>query len=557
MPFKIRRLRGTNLPGKLLRGLAPALLLAPFLGETPDLAAQTADSDWTLRAERTDFRESASSDEVLEWLEQAATLHPRLHLTGMGYSNEGRVIPLLVAGPVADGSAAEVRRISRDEGLPILYLQANIHAGEVAGKEALLRLVRDLALDRRGELLDELILLIGPNYNPDGNDRIDLRNRPRQHGPMGGMGTRANAQGLDLNRDQMKLDAPEARALARLMTDYDPHMVVDLHTTNGTRIAYHLTYAPGLHPATPASIDSLVRDDLLPAATEGVRSRYGWHMWHYGNVFARDGREAWWTFDHRPRFVTNYVGIRNRLAVLSEAYSYATFEDRILATERFVDEILEWSRDHGARIREVVEMEDARDLRGSRLPLRAGFPEQGHAHPILLGEVDEETHPWTGETVLRRRDVILETPMAAFVHFVGTEEETVPEAYLVPPHLAPVLERLRAHGIRLERGWDVGAGGIQRFAIRERQVAERTFQGRNEVTLEGMWEMEVSSGEARMEVGGESVDPADWWVVPMDQPLARLAFLLLEPRSDDGLAAWGLVDPWIDDAFPVLRVWER
>lgn len=543
--------RRAGLALSLLCGVLGTLLL-PLAASAAQGTDREFDPEWVLRAERTQFRESASSAEVMDWLGQAAAIHPRLHLTGMGYSNEGRIIPLLVAGPVADSSPEAVRNASRTEGLPVIYLQANIHAGEVAGKEALLRLVRELALELRPGLLDDLILLIGPNYNPDGNDRIDLRNRPRQHGPVGGMGTRANAQGLDLNRDQMKLDAPEARSLARLMTDYDPHMVVDLHTTNGTRIAYHLTYAPGLHPATPSAIDALVRDDLLPTATEGVLERYGWHMWHYGNVFSRGGVEAWWTFDHRPRFVTNYVGIRNRLAVLSEAYSYATFEDRILATERFVDEILGWSRVNGDRIREVVEAEDRRDLRGERIPLRAGFPDEAQLHPILLGEVDEEFHPWTGEVMLRRRDVVRQQTMPAFVHFVGTEYETAPGAYLIPPHLTSVVERLRAHGIRMQQGWDGSLPGLEGFRIQERVVAERVFQGRNEVTLVGEWEPALPSDVPT--VGTLEEEPSQWWVVPMDQPLARLAFLLLEPRSDDGLSAWGLLDPWLDDGYPILRV---
>jgi len=41
----------------------------------------------------------------------------------------------------------------------------------------------------------------------------------------------------------------------------------------------------------------------------------------------------------------------------------------------------------------------------------------------------------------------------------------------------------------------------------------------------------------------------------MDQPLARLAFLLLEPRSDDGLLDWNVLDDVVKDAkyYPILR----
>lgn len=515
-----------------------------------------AQQDWTLRAEASDYRETASYDEVIALLEQAARTRPDLHLTYFGYSNEGRPLPLLVAGPVTDAEPASIW----DTGLPVVYLQANIHAGEVAGKEALLRLVRELALGERASLLRELVLLIGPTYNADGTERVDLRNRPRQYGPLGGMGTRTNAQGLDLNRDQMKLDSPEARSLAHLFNRFDPHVFVDLHTTNGTQHAYHLTYSPPLHPATPSAIDDLLREDLLPRVTHEVEARYGWHFWHYGNAFERDGVQGWYTFDHRPRFVTNYAGLRNRIGILSEAYSYATFEDRILASELFVEGILRWVRDHPERVMALAEEEDARELPGSRIPVRGGFPEEAPIHPILMGAVEEEAHPWTGETILRRTDEVRERAMPAFVAFMGTEDEVVPAAYLIPRQIAPVVERLRAHGVRLEPADDPDAGGVvtaaltegewQRFMVQDLVVAEQTFQGRNEVTLQGAWE-----GASQAQIPTEEA-LSQWLLLPMDQPLARLAFLLLEPRADDGFVNWGIMDDWLDSGapFPILRV---
>lgn len=564
------------MPSRTLPSLAAAalalVLLATGCGEAggrTGSATFQADDDWSLRSERSGFEETASHEEVVAYLEQAARSHPSLHLTRFGYTNEGRMLPLLVAGPVEDATPETVRAASGEGDIPVVYLQGGIHSGEAAGKEGLLRLVRELAHDERPAVFDELILLIGPIYNADGNERIDLGNRPRQHGPIGGMGTRANAQGLDLNRDQMKLDSPEARSLAGLMTAYDPHVIVDLHTTNGTRHAYHLTYSPPLHPATPEPIDALLRDELLPAATEGVESEHGWHFYHYGNVSTRDGERAWFTFDHRPRFVTNYAGLRNRMGVLSEAYSYATFEDRILASERFVDEILEWTRENGERVIRTVREEDTRDLRGMQIAVRGGFPEEAETHPILMGAVEEEAHPYTGEAILRRLDVVEEEPMAAFIAFVGTEQETVPDAYLVPRDLDDVIDRLRAHGVQIE---EPGAepwpeGEMQRFAIQTIDVSEQPFQGRNEVVVEGAWEPVAPAGAADPAAGAADpaaapADPAaaresgEWLLVPMDQPLARLAFLLLEPRADDGLLNWGLMEGRVEAGgeYPLRRV---
>ena len=52
---------------------------------------------------------------------------------------------------------------------------------------------------------------------------------------------------------------------------------------------------------------------------------------------------AWNTFEHVPRYHNNYVGMRNRFALLSEAYAYATFEDRIKATNYFIEESLNFA----------------------------------------------------------------------------------------------------------------------------------------------------------------------------------------------------------------------
>lgn len=531
---------GFGAPGLLAQAPAPA---GTGAASTRPSAARIEALE--LRPERTHWQETSSYAEVIRHLEVAAAAHPRMHLETFGYSNEGRALPLLVVGPESPAEATP--EAVRARGSLVIYLKGNIHAGEVAGKEALLRRVRRWVEGEDEPWTRDWVLLVGPIYNADGNEAVDLRNRPRQHGPLGGMGTRANAQGLDLNRDQMKLDSPEARSFARLLTRWDPHVVVDLHTTNGTRHAYHLTYAPGLHPATPAALDRLLRDELLPDVTRAVEARHGWHFWHYGNVSNRAGVRGWWTFDHRPRFVTNYVGVRGRLAILSEAYSYLTFEDRVIATERFVDAILDWlhpRRDEVRRRVDAVATEDVETLVGRSLPLRARLPDAPPEHVILMGDVAEEVNPWSGEVILRRLDVVTPDPMPAGVAFEGVEPVVVPEAYLLPAALAPVVARLEAHGIRVERIPEPITVNGESFRITGLRRAERPFQGRTERELEGAWH----PASIPLEAGA--------FRVPVAQPLARLVVLLLEPRADDGFANWGILDPWLveGEPYPVTRL---
>lgn len=521
-----------------MNALRPALVCSFFAlglaGANAPAWAQSFD-DLLTTAERTDFVETSRYEDVMHMAEALAERSDQIHLTTLGYTNEGRRLPLLVLG-APDASPASVHATGKTR----VYLQGNIHAGEVCGKEALLMLLRDFAAGHYPDWTEDLVLLVAPIYNADGNERVDLRNRPRQHGPLGGMGQRPNAQGLDLNRDHMKLDSPEARSLVAMMNAYDPHVGVDLHTTNGTRHAYRLTYSPPLHPNTPVVIDHFLRTEWLPTVTDRIRADHGWEYYYYGN--SSDRRPGWYTFDHRPRFNNNYIGLRNRMAILSESYAYDTFEDRVMATLWFVEEILDFAQERSVEIRDLVAEAGEQSLVGMPLATRATFGRSLEEVTILLGEVAEERHPQTGEVILRRQDVVNPVSMYEYGTFVPSETEVAPEAYYVLPEAADAMVRLAAHGVVTVPA-PARELQIERFVIDSTSVAARPFQGRNERTVHGSWQ------PATMTL------PEGTVVVPVDQQLGRLAFTLLEPRSDDGFANWAILDESIEAGrYPILRM---
>lgn len=527
-------------PRGYLAPMRRLLLFAFALASMFSLSSVTAVApEWLIRPERTDWLETTRNQEIIEFLERAAAAHPRIHFSSFGHSLEGNVLPLLIVGMDAPPSAGGIEKRDRLR----IYIQGNIHAGEVAGKEALLRLIRDLAHGKHAPWTKDWVLLLAPNYNPDGNDRIHLRNRLYQHGPVGGMGTRENAQGLDLNRDQMKLDTPEARSLARLLQEWDPHVIIDLHTTNGTHHAYHLTYAPPLHPATPAGLDHWLRENLFPAVDRKMEERWGWHTFHYGNRFERNGVDGWWSFDCRPRFVTNYAGLRNRLGILSEAYSYLTFQDRVLATERFLASVLEVLWTYRDEVRTLVEEQDLRDLRGRKIPLTGVMPAQPPERTVLLGEVTEERHPYYGgEPLYLRRDTRNPVILPVATHFEGDRWIKLPEAYYLAPGAAPVVENLQAHGIRVDAPSDGETLRGHPYRIENAEPSSQPFQGRTLWTIRGNW------ADAAQPV------PPGGWLVPLDQSLALLAALLLEPDGDDSLTHWGFLEAYMK-AGAELPVW--
>ena len=163
-----------------------------------------------------------------------------------------------------------------------VYVNANIHAGEVEGKEAIQQILRELLQGRHPALRRNLDLVVMPAYNADGTDALDPAIRPWQPNPTeSGVGRRENALGLDLNRDLMKAAAPNTRWLLAMLGDFDPAAVLDLHTTNGSTHGFHLTHGPACTLGADEDLLAFNRT-MLVAVREQLKAE-GMPTYDYGN----------------------------------------------------------------------------------------------------------------------------------------------------------------------------------------------------------------------------------------------------------------------------------
>lgn len=474
-------------------------------------------------AERSGWRETSRQKDVEEFLQALAVPGGRVRVQTFGRTTEGRPLLLAVAGDPCPKDDAAVLASGR---LRVL-VNANIHGGEVEGKEVALGLLREVARGEHAELLRDVVLLVVPNFNADGNERIDPRNRVAQNGPAAGVGRRENAGGHDLNRDFVKLETPEGIALVGLMNRLDPHVLLDLHTTNGSHHGYHVTTAtslavnvdPGLRRFATEFLDQL-RADL--AAQHGVRA------FHYGNFELRDGKRAWVTFDHRPRYLTNYYGLRNRLAVLSEAYSYLGFERRAWATRALVLATLRLAVQRRRALEDVCAHADRVPplLFGTDARLAPAYEAE-----VLVGEVERVRLPdGLGTRVVMLEDRVRAERMPVQSGFVAGRTLAIPDAWLVVAPTDETLRVLSLHGIEMRALTEPWRGSAELFTPTKFEAAGRPFQGHRPRTVQGRWQLretEVAKGS---------------YLVPAVQRLGRLAAQLLEPESEDSLATWNHFD---------------
>ena len=159
---------------------------------------------------------------------------------------------------------------------------------------------------------------------------------------------------------------------------------------------------------------------MLAPIRAAMLKTHNWRTYYYGNFAPEDGggRESsrvdpanpgnatWRTFDHRPRFGNNYAGLRNRIAILSEAYSYLDFKGRVDVTEDFVEEIYKSVAANAKQIMTLTAQADRRahdagDCRSrsssaSTFEIRA-LPEKVE---ILVGDVTKVPNPRSGREML-------------------------------------------------------------------------------------------------------------------------------------------------------------
>ena len=506
------------------------------------------------RAERTNYLETSHYEDVVSFLDSLKKLDAPLAFGSIGRTSESRQIPYVIASRPLVRSPADARAT----GKPIVYVQGNIHAGEVEGKEALLALVRDLVFATSPNVLDSIVLIAVPIYNADGNERFGPQERQRteQNGPEL-VGQRpntqgSNGQGLDLNRDYVKAEAPETHASLEMFNRWDPDVFVDLHTTDGSFHGYALTYSPSLNPAAP--LGEYTRE-LLAEVRNRVRTRDSYETFDYGNFNDGGGREVsmdtvhdgWYTYDHRPRFGTNYYGLRNCVSVLSEAFSHDPFERRVKSTYAFTSELLSLVAERGAAIRSMEKRADDGAEPSARIALRSALPKTAPSAPvryeIIARTADtSRTQPGVNRGVRRTGEIRTRlTPV--FDRFVPTLVRPLPALYFFNRSDTALIARLHRHGVHTEEATEV-KGALEAFVIDTLVKSARPFQGHNEVRVEGHWEPFAPR------VANNVV------VVRMDQPLRRLAAYLLDPESDDGLATWNFFDASLAvcQPFPVMRL---
>lgn len=479
--------------------------------------AQRARPALVTTAETSEWKRTGRYDEAVTLCRDFARAYTGVRCEVLGTTLQGRPIVALA--------------IRRRPDAPMILIQGGIHAGEIEGKDAGFRFLRDL-LDGKvaAGALDVVSVVFIPVINPDGHERFGPNHRPNQRGPEEA-GFRTNAARLNLNRDYVKADSLEIQAELRVVRERDPVLLVDLHTTDGAQFEHDISVITA--PLAPRA-DGL--EEAATALSDAVQKRLT-ELGHlpipfYPSFVDDTNPHSGFGVGEAPaRFSNWYVATRSRLGVLVETHSWRTYQERERSTYHTLQAIFEEATRSAPAWREAIRAADAADSRLAGSEVTLTWQNGPGNHEISF----------RGYAYEKRLSELTGGPWLVY-------DEKTPETWSVPLYdeLVPgVTVKVPTGGYIVDGGFAAAARavldahGIAYFSVDETRRAVEVFratkvtfappyEGRTRAQIEGAWTAETRT----LERGAI--------FVPIMQSHARLILHLFEPALPDSLVAWGL-----------------
>lgn len=499
--------------------VSSALPLAPVSLDSAGVAARFPDPSRRyatpgLQANRSQW---TTQSEIHNWLSDQASasiLNPGMQtaILTLGNSQGGTPIEALVLARTTDISPTGLAA----NGKPTVLLVGQQHGNEPAGSEALLVIARELAQGSLSGLLEQINVVIVPRANPDGAERDQ----------------RTTSSGIDMNRDHLLLNTPEAQALARLSRDYKPAVVVDAHeyTVAGRyleKFGAVQKYDALLQYATTANLPEFV----TKAAEEWFRQpmladlqRAGLtSQWYYttSNNLA-DKKVAMGGV--QPDTGRNVSGLKNAVSFLVETRGIGLGRQHI--QRRVHTQFVAISSVLASTARRASDLNILRSYVDKDISQLAC---QNQA--IITAQASPSTRELLMLDPISGADKALSVEWDNSLELRTTKSRARPCGYVLSAASSVAVERLRLQGVKVVRVADQAAMLGERYQETQSSNGQRQDVRGAIADAQAITRVEVSLNPGLIDVARGS------YYVPLNQPLANLVIAALEPDSQSSFFA--------------------
>ena len=453
-----------------------------------------------------------------------------VRLLQVGSSQTGVPIEALhfSRAPVALAASGVTARPAR----PTVLLVGQQHGDEPAGAEALIVIAQELAGGRLAALLDRIDVVVLPRANPDG----------------AAADKRVTAGGIDVNRDHLLLRTPEAQALAALVREFSPLVVVDSHEFTalgrfvekfGAVQRFDALVQYAMTANLPAFVTKASEEWFRLPMLQALGAQGLSHEWYY-TTSADIADKKVSMGGVQPDTGRNVNGLRNTVSFLIETRGVglgrAHLARRVHTHVTAITSLLQSTAaraDDLLKLRRFVDAEvTSKACQGEMIVEAAATPSEYNLQML---------DPVTGA------DKTVNVIWASALELAAVKRRARPCGYWLGADQADAALRLRGLGVQVQRLDEAGALRGESYAETARELAARSDVRGSIADAGGVLLVKVDLVPALIDVRAGS------YYVGLDQPLANLVVAALEPDTQNGFVANRIVTDLKSQARVLMR----
>jgi hypothetical protein len=453
-------------------------------------------------------------DDMMLYLNKLVAEHPKvMTLSFIGESQKNKKIPMVVLNK--DNGNEKIK----------VWFQGGLHGDEPAGTETMLFLLDKLLNDPDyAYILEKITLSIVPMANIDGYEKLD----------------RYAANGLDLNRDQVKLICKESNFLKKAFSDYGAEVAVDFHEYRPFRKEFGLLGTDGIcsiYDAMFMHSGNLNLPQNLREYTTNVFVGNAKKVLEFNNFLFRDyiasvkhNNEVYFNqCTTEARSSTTSYALTNCISALIEIRGVnlqkTSFKRRINTTLLIATSFLKTVYDDATKIKEVLSISN--NTKTENLVVVANKPQEVQTiRAISLKDNSEISIDVKVNNALKCTPVL---------------ERKRPIAYLILPDQKILVDKLIILGLKVEELAENKKIKVESYTVSSIYVNPDEEEGYNSQKAE----TSISNIEKSF--------PKGTFIVYLDQKNSKMASEVLEPESENGFVKFETIKVIKNQELPIYR----
>ena len=477
--------------------------------------------NWTLN-------QTPTYEELISAYKKLDEQHKEIELYAMGGSDTQ--FPIYVC--IINGAGDSTETFDKCRRSTTILINNAIHPGEPDGVNASLIWIEEW-INSGKKTKDLPCVAFIPAYNVGGMLRRGSFSRANQEGPEE-YGFRGNTQNLDLNRDFIKMDSPNAKTFACIFHALDPDVFVDTHVSNGADYQYTLTYISSMKERMAPPQASLVYEKLIPELTSRLKKK-NWDLFPYVELKEETPTSGLVAFNDLPRYAMGYAALFHSIAFTVETHMLKLFPERVRATKDFISNLVNWT---GVNSKEVEKVRtESQSWSMNQTYFKYNYSQTEKVDSILFKGY-EESFPVSEVTGLKRLKYDRNKPYTQFIPwyktYFSTDSVLIPEFIFVLPSAKEVIENLRLNNISFSQSKVDSTLDLATTKIVSFQSLNKPYEGH-------FYHKELSTERAFKEI----VLPKETLIIRTRQNGAMFLLSTLIPEAEDSYFRWNYFDSYL------------